>query len=312
MKLLKILYSWFGYTRSERAGSVILVVIVTFILVLRLVNPAGNFANELRSPGSDSMMVNNKHFPAPVLFEFDPNTVSRDSLLALGLNERQAATLINYRESGAIFKEAEDFRKVYGISGSMQDSLVPYILIRDPGKEQESVPGRKKSAAKEPVKDQVSQRDKAKAEAVAVVVDAFKPIEINSADSCLLMTIPGIGKVLGPRIVKYRNLLGGFRSVSQLEEVYGIDKALLDNISKYIRTDSMLIRTIDLNRAGYVELIRHPYISRKNTEDILSYRRLEGYIPSLGLLVRNNILSDSLLKELGPYLVVADSLIIAK
>ncbi|HBK40302.1 MAG TPA: hypothetical protein DDZ57_01845, partial [Porphyromonadaceae bacterium] len=39
------------------------------------------------------------------------------------------------------------------------------------------------------------------------------------------------------RIVKYRNLLGGFVSVEQLREVYGIDNELFSRISPYIQAD---------------------------------------------------------------------------
>ena len=49
-------------------------------------------------------------------------------------------------------------------------------------------------------------------------------VELNMADTTTLKKVPGIGPVFANRIVKYRNLLGGFYAVSQLREVYGIDE----------------------------------------------------------------------------------------
>jgi len=47
-------------------------------------------------------------------------------------------------------------------------------------------------------------------------------LDINTSDSSALVTLPGIGPVLSMRIIRYRNLLGGFWSVNQLKEIYGL------------------------------------------------------------------------------------------
>ena len=49
-------------------------------------------------------------------------------------------------------------------------------------------------------------------------------IELNQADTLTLKKIPGIGSTFARRIVGYRELLGGFYTVHQLAEVYGIDE----------------------------------------------------------------------------------------
>ena len=41
-------------------------------------------------------------------------------------------------------------------------------------------------------------------------------VELNSADSTTLRRVPGIGPVFASRIVRFRSLLGGFYTVSQL------------------------------------------------------------------------------------------------
>ncbi|TFH36016.1 MAG: hypothetical protein E4G95_06220, partial [Bacteroidia bacterium] len=101
--------------------------------------------------------------------------------------------------------------------------------------------------------------------------------EINSADSSRLVELKGIGPVLSGRIIKYRRLLGGFVSVSQLTEVYGIDSALVKSLSKYLAVDSSLVTRIDINSSGYGDLVRHPYISPEQANLIIRYRSRVGF-----------------------------------
>lgn len=51
-------------------------------------------------------------------------------------------------------------------------------------------------------------------------------IDLNSADTLLLTRVPGIGAAFARRIYKYRELLGGYYVVEQLQEVYGMDREL--------------------------------------------------------------------------------------
>lgn len=48
-------------------------------------------------------------------------------------------------------------------------------------------------------------------------------IDLNSADTLALQQVPGIGPSFARRIVKYRDLLGGYYTVLQLQEVYGME-----------------------------------------------------------------------------------------
>jgi len=62
-------------------------------------------------------------------FPFDPNTVSLPDLVRLGLSERQAETIENYRSKGGRFRSKADFRKMYVVSDSLYTRLEPYIEI---------------------------------------------------------------------------------------------------------------------------------------------------------------------------------------
>jgi DNA uptake protein ComE-like DNA-binding protein len=127
-------------------------------------------------------------------------------------------------------------------------------------------------------------------------------IEINSCDSALLESLPGIGPVLSSRIIKYRNLIGGFLSVDQLGEVYGLKEETLKLIASRVHADSLLIRKIKINKADFREMIRHPYLRRNEVTDILKYRELQGKIKGIDEMLKNNLISPETCKRIRAYL----------
>lgn len=129
-----------------------------------------------------------------------------------------------------------------------------------------------------------------------------QPIDINRADSLHLLPLPGIGPVYAGRIIKYRNLLGGFVSVEQLEEVYGIPGETVELIKDHIHFDTSVIRKIPLNDATFKELLKHPYLEYEDVKAIVNYREFEGTIQSFQELRDNFILQDSLMDRVLPYL----------
>ncbi len=131
-------------------------------------------------------------------------------------------------------------------------------------------------------------------------------LEINSSDSASLVRLPGIGPVLSSRILKYRKLIGGFVSVDQLKEVYGLKEETFNMISAKVCADSLLIRKIKINKADYRELIRHPYFQRNEVPGILKYRELQGKIRSIKDLTDNNLISPETSKRIRAYLDFED------
>ncbi len=303
MNLKKLLYGLLGYSRGERVGSLVLIMLLTLIIIFRfadirnkevLLSPQIKEESEISLPDTSCLSEP---------FEFDPNTVSFDELLELGLTAKQSNTLISYRNSGAVFNSPGDFRKVYGITKSRQDSLIPYIVIQQ--RKQALVAGKPEAVRK------TYREEERKIEIPAErKEELFIPVELNSADSARIVLVPGIGKVLGPRIIKYRSLLGGFYKVMQLSEVYGLDSAEIQDMLPYIILDTSLIIKKDLNLAGYAELLRHPYLTEQNTRDIFNYRQYAGRISSLKDLLRNRILSKEEIAKLEKYFYVRDTAII--
>lgn len=101
-------------------------------------------------------------------------------------------------------------------------------------------------------------------------------VELNTADTAVLKKVPGIGSTFAARIVKFRNLLGGFHSVAQLGEVYGIDEERYEAMKSWFIVDSTLVRKLTVNHYPTDSFPRHPYISYRQARAILQLKRQHG------------------------------------
>ena len=101
-------------------------------------------------------------------------------------------------------------------------------------------------------------------------------VELNGADSLQLKKIPGIGSTFARRIVKYRDLLGGYASVDQLGEVYGIDAERLEALRSWFRVDTTLLHRLPIHQATIRELVRHPYLTYEQAKAIVRLVQQKG------------------------------------
>ena len=127
-------------------------------------------------------------------------------------------------------------------------------------------------------------------------------LDLNKCDSAALVALPGIGPVLSARILKYRSLIGGYVSVLQLKEVYGLPEETYNLISSRVSVDSLSIRKILINEYDFKQLIRHPYFQKSEVISILKYRELKGRISGMEVMIGNNLISPLTAKKIGPYL----------
>lgn len=98
-------------------------------------------------------------------------------------------------------------------------------------------------------------------------------IDLNSADEAQLEALPGIGEVLSVRIVKFRNLLGGFYSVEQLKEVFGLRDEHYQKCADRLVVKTPPFRKICVNSAPVYVLKKHPYF-KAYADSLVSARPL--------------------------------------
>lgn len=287
---------YFTFNKSDRNG---LIVLVSIILVLLIVykfsylfvsdktvsfaefeKDIDKFQHSLILKDSTNTYKYAKQSSIPKdsvkLVEFDPNNTTDDVWKQLGLSEKQIQVINNYRSKGGKFYKKEDFKKMYCISPEEYIILEPYIVIQPMSN------------------NKVNQK----------LITNNLIIELNSADTTELKKIKGIGSVYSKRIIKYRELLGGYYNKEQLLEVYGLSKELYNNIEKSITIDTTKIKRININTATFKELNKNPYIKYEGTKNIVNFRNKNGRYKDVNLILKNNLLSKEKFDKLKPYLTV--------
>lgn len=125
-------------------------------------------------------------------------------------------------------------------------------------------------------------------------------IEANAADTTLLKQIPGIGSVSAKRIVAYREALGGFINPRQIEEIEGLPYG----IASWFRTETSAanaVHRINVNKADFKTLVRHPYLSYEQTKAIVNLRQRTGNLRSWNDMRGSGLFSDADFARLEPY-----------
>jgi competence protein ComEA len=267
------LRDFFTLNRSEQRGIVVLLFLIFLLLFFQWLLPQlphrkatsfGPFQQEVsqflrRSKALTDSLALQKLQNAGKLtseqaarqlhpFRFDPNRMTKSQWMALGLTAKQAASLNRYLARGGRFRHPEDLKKMYCLSPAEYALLLPYVYI-SPDSEKTSVKQMNPSAF---------HRHKT---------------DINTADTAVIQKNLHLPPWLAARIVKYRTLLGGYYSVEQLREVYGMQPATFKAISHYIRIDTTHLKKIDVNRASFKELLHHPYLDYNTVKKLVNGRR---------------------------------------
>lgn len=286
-------HNYFGFNKQQRNGLLVLIVISSTLLVIRLVYPYFLKEEEIIIKNFPLSIINTPEnnydtSQEPIakkekeqLFVFDPNTASYDQLLSLDFTGKSAGALIKFRNKGFVFKTKTDLKKVYGVTDDLYTKLEPYILISGSQKT-EQASSKKATENKAPAK-----------------TTAIAKIELNNADSAVLVSAKGIGPVYAKRILKYRSLLGGYVNVEQLKEVYGFNEEIYQNVKDNFKVDLQLIRKLNLNKDDFKTINKHPYLSYELTGAIFNLRRKTPVtLENLKDLINN----ETLYLKLLPYL----------
>lgn len=303
MRLRQIIREYFSFSKGERVGITILIVLMIVILIAdRLIfyfeKPAEADRERFNQLLAELKQQEAGRPDPGLLFHFDPNTIDSAALDSLALPFRVKQNLLKYRSHGGSFKTREDMRKIYGMNDSVYAMIERFMVIREKKVHSDS-------AGSSPGTTIETQSNEAWIAEPDSVVSAVR-LEINRATAGDLMKLYGIGPVLSERIIKYRNLLGGFHSLKQLEEVYGLTAEILSGIAGQLELDSTALVSININFADAGELAKHPYLEWKDAHRIINYRGKAGFIEDKFQLLADSVLSREIFKKVSPYLQTSD------
>ncbi len=353
---------FFTYTHRQRNGLLLLAVLALLLNVLIYLDSLWpqpkpeDFSNFERDIAAWEKQQQSKvDSAARELFLFDPNSAEEADLLRLGLNRRQAQSIINYRSKGGRFRKPADLARIYTLDSADFERLRPYIRIEErpsefaistkpvliPG---EFDPNRATAAelsqlglSESEVRGIISYREKFKpfekasdllavynldslrASALLpfVMIDSLPEesrtiekapvlVNLNTADTNLLKSLPGIGSVFARRIVKYRDRLGGFHSKEQLLEVYGMDRQRYLGVLPLLILDNSTVRQLNINELGFSELLAHPYLEYEVVQNIVNFRERVRRYQSVEELQHIELIDAHLFSKIAPYLTVDD------
>jgi DNA uptake protein ComE-like DNA-binding protein len=117
-----------------------------------------------------------------------------------------------------------------------------------------------------------------------------------------LLELKGIGPAFAGRIIKYRNKLGGFYSVSQLKEVWGINDTVFNKFAGSVYcSDTIPEKFIYLNTDSFSVISSHPYLKGKQASFICNYRKQHPFT-SVEELKNIPLITDENFRKLAPYL----------
>jgi competence protein ComEA len=128
-------------------------------------------------------------------------------------------------------------------------------------------------------------------------------IPFAEADSVTLQVVPGIGKVLAGRIIKFREAIGGIHHRDQLLDVYGLEAEVLERIFEHFIFEPHIFRKMNPNLLSPNELAVHPYISYGQAKVMVAYREQHGAYEDAEALLKIKIFSPEWVERLAPYLV---------
>lgn len=252
------LREYFIFTKKERVGIIILLLVSCSFLVLPyffarkqlplLDQPLTQELAQLKK----SLLKNDEYksteeLNIPIhLFPFNPNTIELKEWITLGVQEFLAKRIINYRNKGGQFRTPDDLRKIWGMSPEQADQLIPFVVLPPP------IPAYRFEKKRIPV------------------------IDINTAGIEEWKALPGIGESISNRIIKYRERSGGFARMEELSGVFGLQDSVVDQIKPYLRVNPQTVPKSSLNRASAYLLALKTGIPEIIAKEIVRIRMQTG------------------------------------
>lgn len=220
----------------------------------------------------DALRNRNQQKDSMAMYPFNPNFITDYKGYILGMSPVEIDRLHVFRAGNQFIDSAEEFQKVTLVSDSLLESLVPYFKFPE-------------------WTNKVNKRSTVGAGAHAIrplasgslpdTSNSGKVKDLNRATAEELRAVKGIGDILSQRIVKFRDLLGGFLVEEQLGHVYGLEPEVVERVLQDFRIlESVPIAKININQASPRNISKLVYINYELAARIVAYREANGQIAS--------------------------------
>ena len=266
---MKIFKSHFWYTKSQRNGIFILVLlIILFQCSIVFDIFSSDKIVDLRQTEIiafqkqiDSLKVVEIEKRKPKRYPFNPNYITDFKGEKLGMSLDEIDRLLAFRKTNKFVNSKNEFQKVTKVSDSLLDEISLYFKFPD-----WVVKRNQSNSISKPRKAQSYSKKTDNKKAVSTT-------DINKATAEDLQTISGIGPAFSERIIKYRSKLQGFSFNNQLYEVWGLEIEVVDRVLSIFKINQKpIIKKINVNIVEFKELLKNPYINYDLCIKIFNYR----------------------------------------
>ncbi|MBA2249684.1 MAG: helix-hairpin-helix domain-containing protein [Chitinophagaceae bacterium] len=244
----------------------------------------GNYQDESNRDGSYYESSEKKYHAEKKaeVFYFDPNTVSANDWVRLGVRDKTIRTIQKYISKGGHFYKPGDLSKIWGLHPDDIERMLPYVKIES---------NQKSFAVKKNYPENQSYKK-----------PLYQITDVNTADTSAFILLPGIGSKLANRIVNFRDKLGGFYSIEQVKETFGLPDSTFQKIRSKLMLAQPEVKKIDINSATLDELKAHPYLRYAIANAIIQYRNQHGKFSSVETLKNIMLVTPEIYSKVFPYL----------
>ena len=267
------LAKYFKFTNQQRIGIFFLFVIIVVLQILYFFIDFSieekNFSEKQKWMGLQSTVDSLKILKRdekPKMYPFNPNFISDYKGYKLGLSVQEIDRLFAFRKQNKYVNSAIEFQNVTKISDSLLNVISPYFKFPNWVKNKES----SNSYTKEYIEKKNPKKER-------IVV-----LDINQATQKDLMKIYGIGEALSIRILKQKESLGGFVSMEQMSDVWGLSPEVVSELNLHFKVSVLpKFKKIPINDASLKELSQFPYFRYALAKQIVTYRSMNGNIDNI-------------------------------
>ncbi len=261
--------SYFKFSKAERKGIALLLLLILVLQLGYYFVDFNSFAKdspdklrwlalqtELDSMKAASLKVEKKIYP------FNPNFISDYKGYKLGMTTAEIDRLFAYRKQGKYVNSPQEFQAITKISDSLLRAISPYFKFPDWVKNKKENVGYVYYENKPLVKKEKK-----------VLID------INQATQEDLVKIYGVGEVISKRILTFKESLGGFVSMEQMKDIWGLSPEVIESLNNNFKImNSPKVKKIDINNASLKEIAQFPYFKYPLAKEIVIYRSMNGDI----------------------------------
>jgi DNA uptake protein ComE-like DNA-binding protein len=291
--IFKTIKKYFIFSREQRSGVVLLFGI---IIVLQMIYFFVDFSSVSKtSPEKErwlslqsqiDSMKKEKVDYVPKIYPFNPNFITDYKGYKLGMSVAEIDRLLAFRNENKYVNSAKEFQAVTKVSDSLLNAISPYFKFPDWVKN------------KRELNDYKKYENTAFAKKEKMIV-----IDINQATKEDLVKVYGIGEAISLRILKFKESLGGFVTMEQMNDIWGLSPEVIENLNMHFKVSAPpIVKKIDINNASIQELSLFPYFKYPISKNIVTFRSMNGDLKNIEDLTKIKGLSIEKAKIIVLYL----------